>query len=110
MFGPGFRESGDAARPQDTCEFPEHLIKIRSVMESVEAENAIDAGIRQINFLTVVTEEPWRGVMAEHRVPPIQLSRNCQCSLRNVEKHRLAAELCEVTGRPSRSGAEIQHS
>src|SRR5215213_197897 len=108
MTRPRLRECGDAARLQHAAEFAQHVVGVRRVMERIEAEDALDARIRQVDAAPVENEEARLGTLAERRLLRVQLARDGEGGRRDVEEDHAAAELGEVTREPPRAGAVFE--
>ena len=50
------RECGDAAGLQNASEFAQYILRIRSVMKGIEADDAIDARVRHVETAAITGE------------------------------------------------------
>src|SRR4051812_28033598 len=102
-------EASDAAGFQDAREVREDLLRIGRVMERVEADDAIDAGVGQIDAPAVVRQKARRGTLADDWHPPVELARDLQRGRRDVQEDGLAAELREEARQPTGAAAEVEN-
>ena len=107
-FGPG---SWNAAMPPSRSTRPsslQHVGRIRNVVERVDADDAIDALVREIDAPAVEAQERRRGLRAGDGLAFEQLTRDVERGRGHVTHHHLAAHLREEPARPSGAGAEVE--
>src|SRR5215470_18590698 len=104
-----FRKARDAARPEHPAELEHRLGRVRHVMKGVEAEDAIDAAVGEIDSAAVEHEKFRRRLIANWRQPRVELLPQFERARRDVKRDRRAAKLRQAPGGPARAGAEIEH-
>lgn len=78
------------------------------MVERVEAEDALDARIRELDLPSVVVKKPGFRTIADDRIALEELLRDFQCRFGHVEDDDFAAELSEKARGPSRACAEVE--
>ena len=78
---PRLRECGDAARLQHAAEFAQHVVGIRRVVEGVEADDPLDAGVGQIDAPPVELRET--AARADRRSAAAARTDRARCAARS---------------------------
>src|SRR5258708_22446414 len=79
------------------------------MMKSVQAENAINRGVCEIDPLTIKEQKLGRGSPTGGRITSVQLAANLQCCGSDVAGDHFATELRKKSRSPAGTGAELQH-
>src|SRR5262245_48604209 len=78
MTGSRLAKRRDATGPEDSDHLAQHGVRIWHVMERVEADNSIDARVRQVDASAIELEKDWRGPLADHRQAAVHLARDAK--------------------------------
>src|SRR6266403_1011114 len=109
MLRSGFRKARDAAIRQHAAELSQHSRRIRHMMKSVQAEDAVNRSVLEIDPLTIEEQELGRGSITGGWITSVQLAANPQCCGRDVAGDHPTTELRKKSRSPAGAGAKLKH-
>jgi len=93
MFRSRFRKTREAARNQYSAKFKQDFARVRNVMKSIQANNAINGRVSEIDPMPIEEQELGSGPIARRRIPPVKLAADLQGSRRHMASDDFTPEL-----------------
>src|SRR5258708_9768004 len=108
MLGSGFRKARDTAVRKHAAELAQHCRRIRHMMKSVQAENAINRGVCEIDPLTIKEQKLGRGSPTGGRVKSGQLAAKLPFRGSGGSGEHLCTQLRKKNASPTRTQTQPQ--
>ena len=93
MLRPGFRKTGKSAGHQYSAEFKQDFARVRNVMKSIQANNAINGRVRDIDPMPIEEQELGCGLITGWWIAPVEFTADLQSRRRHIASDDFTPEL-----------------